>query len=451
MKILTTTYFKDFARYFNYLEDQFNYFEKDLDCYNVSIYPCSYHYWKKHNKHSILLPKYVSKIIIKNIDDILDQNVYKKIDLEKIINFNYQSQLMYEYDKKKELKTQAIKYIEFFDNLFKTTKFDLFISSGDSRMLVEISVLLAKRYGVKVYYFEQGPFGTTMIDKKGVNCNISFMDRKELSSIIDESKLKKYIDNYKNHKKEKYWKYEKRDIIDKYYDLKTFYWMYPCKYLNSFVPIDTQMGSSFFSNIIPIFKNKFFQNKKNRTKEVFPDNTVTFIMQVPIDAQLIDNSPLYSDFLSMLKDIYKALPKGYGLVIREHPNYLNKYDERIYEYINSKDNIYLLNNVSLDETLKKSKLIILNNSTVGIEALTYYKTVLTLGDAYYNRKNVTYNLKSKSDLGILMQNALENPIDKNEINKFLYNFIFDYLIQGHFQDHEINNARDVYINVKSDI
>lgn len=440
MKILTTTYFKDFARYFSYLENSLIRENNSIEFFNISIYPCADYYWLKNNKHSILLPKIVSGMVIDNIDEVLKENIYKNINLDKIINFNYKSQMMYGFDNKYKLKIQAIKYIEYFDNLFSSTSFDLFISSGDSRMLIEISVLIAKRYGVKVFYFEQGPFGTTMMDEKGVNCNISFMDRKDLSVEIDKNRLSGFINDYKNNKKEKYWKYEKKTLLDKFYDLKTFYWMYPYRIFNYSIPIDVQIGSTLLENLIPILKRKLKKNKKTLISEKMPNNAITFIMQVPVDAQLIDNSPLYKDFYTMLVDIHKSLPKEHNLVIREHPNYLGKYDKKIYKYISNYDNIQILNNVSLNDTLENSKLIILNNSTVGIEALTYHKTILTLGKAYYNRKNVTYNLDSRKNLSELIQHALLHPIDKKDINIFLYHFIFNYLVFGHFQDNKLNNS-----------
>jgi capsular polysaccharide export protein len=451
LKVLTTVFFKDFARYFNYLEDELMLLDKSIEFFNISIYPCAYKYWLKNNKHSVLLPKAVNTINSLNMKDILLKNNYKNIDLDEIIRFNYKSQLMYGFDKKEELKMQAIKYIYFFDNLFKTNHFDFFISSGDSRMLVEISIIFAKRNNVKIYYFEQGPFGTTMIDEKGVNCNISFMDRKILKANINKEKLNNFIYIYKNNKKDKYWKFEKRNLSDKISNLKTFYWMYPCKYLTKLVPIDVQIGSFLIPNLFTILKNKIIQNKRNNPKEYLPKNSITFIMQVPVDAQLIDNSPLYDNFYVMLKDIYEALPSGYNLVVREHPNYFNKYDEKIYEYINNNDNIFLLNNVSLDETLKNSKLIILNNSTVGIEALTYYKTVLTLGNAYYNRNQITYHLDDRKNLQQLILKALENPTKKKDIDIFLYNFIFDYLYHGHFQDAKLSNINKIARDIMEEI
>jgi capsular polysaccharide export protein len=449
MKILTTTFFKDFARYFNYLEDSLLNEDKNIEFFNISIYPCANYYWLKKGKHSILLPEIVSRMTIRNINEILDKDNYKNINLDEIIHFNYKSQLMYSFDNKNKLKIQAIKYIEYFDKLFSNTDFDIFISSGDSRMLIEISVLFAKRYGVKVFYFEQGPFGTTMIDEKGVNCNISFMDIKSLPTNIDKDKLSNFINNYKNNKKEKYWKYEKKTFFDKFYDLKTFYWMYPCKIFTSLVPCDVQMGSSLIQNLLPIIKKKLINNKNTIINEQIPDNAITFIMQVPVDAQLIDNSPLYKDFYTMLVDIHISIPKDYALVIREHPNYLGKYDEEIYKYISNHKNIQILNNISLHDTIENSELIILNNSTVGIEALTYYKTVLTLGNAYYNRKDITYNLTPKDNLSELIKDALSSPIKESDIDVFLYNFIFDYLFDGHFQDYELANASNIIYKIKN--
>jgi len=95
------------------------------------------------------------------------------------------------------------------------------------------------------------------------------------------------------------------------------------------------------------------------------------------------------------------------------------------------------------ETIKKTKLVILNNSTVGIEALVFYKTVLTLGNAYYNLPGITYHLQNKEELRSLIQSALENPIKKDKIDNFLYYFLYDYLYIGHFQDDKLQNGAKI--------
>jgi capsular polysaccharide export protein len=447
MKVLTTTFYSDFTRYFNYLEDCFEKNIKNIEFYNISIYPSAHYQWKKYNKHSILLPSFVLKNHKRNHKFNNLPKVYKEINLDEIISFSYKTQIMFGRDEKTRLKQQAIRYIDFFEKLFKENKFDLYISSGDSRMLIQITDYFAKINNVKTFYFEQGPFGTTIIDEKGVNCNISFIDKIELDKNIDSHKTNLYIQNYYKNKPLNYWKNPPKSLYEKYISLLTFFWMYPPKLLYGFFPIDTQMGSSFWNNkkqqIINRFSQKF--NKNKVTIKRLPEKYIVFVMQMPTDAQLIENSPMYDSFYEMIQDIYNSIPRDYKLLVREHPNYLGKYQKKIYEFISQHENIILDNHTSLSETIINSSLIVLNNSTVGIEALSYYKTVITLGNAYYNREGVVYNLNKKEELKNLITQALKNPIKKENIDIFLYNFLFDYLYIGHFQDQELQSG-DKIIN-----
>jgi capsular polysaccharide export protein len=445
IKILTTTFYADFARYFNYIEECFEKVVNDVSFFNISIYPSSHYQWKKYQRHSVLLPSYVLNRK-KNLQKI--PNNYKGINLDEIISFSYKTQMMFKRNNSKELKQQAIRYIDYFEDLFENNKFDLYISSGDSRMLIQIADYFAKKNGVKTFYFEQGPFGTTILDDKGVNCNISFMDRKVLSKKIDKDKLVNYITKYYANKPKNYWKNYKKTYSRRLFNLLTFIWMYPPKILCNYFPIDTQMGDFFWKNLKPKLFNK---PKKNDLHTNLPNKYIAFIMQMPTDAQLIENSPLYNSFDEMLQDIYKALPDGYNLLVREHPNYSGKYSNDLYSFISSHNNIYLNNDSSLTETIKNAELLILNNSTVGIEALAYYKTVLTLGNAYYNREGVTYSLKNRKDLKNLIYFALNNPVKEQDIDIFLYNFIFDYLYIGHFQDENLQSGDIIVQNLLKSI
>ncbi|MBT5491028.1 hypothetical protein HOK00_01600 [bacterium] len=433
MKILTTTFYADFVRYFNYLEDELEKLVQDIEFYNISLYPTAHYQWKQYNRHSILLPNAV--LNYKNKISIIPDE-YKGINLSKIINFSYKTQIMFNKDNTNELKIQAIRYIDFFEELFND-KFDLYISSGDSRMLIQIADIFAKRNNVKTYYFEQGPFGTTILDEKGVNYNISFRDRKNLNENIVKEKVQIFIDNYYTNKPRNYWASRKKTFTRRVVNLHNTLWMYPPTLLSNFFPVDTQVGISFWNHIKKVFSNRL---DKSNLDSSLPKKYIAFIMQMPTDAQLIENSPLYANFDSMISDIYQSLPNGYSLVVREHPGFKGKYSSFLYEFINKNENIYLKNSASLLDTIKNAQLLILNNSTVGIEALFYHKTVITLGNAYYNKEGVIYSLKSRSELKGLVQYALNNPIKEDIIDVFLYNFIFDYLYMGHFRDENLQSG-----------
>lgn len=448
MKILTTTFYADFARYFNYLEECFEAVIEDIDFYNISIYPTAHYQWKIYKRHTILLPRHIAK---RKIDIRELPKEYKGVNLEEVIAFSDKTLSMFGRSNKRELVLQSIKYIDYFDILFTEEKFDLYISSGDSRMLIQIAKHFALQNNVLVYYFEQGPFGTTILDKKGVNCNISFMDRTELNTEIDIEKVQNYISGYYKNKPTNYWRNKKKDINRRIVNFQTFLWMYPIKIFSRKFPIDTQMGGYMWENLKDKIHSKLSLKQTNNLNIQLPDKYIVFIMQVPTDAQMIENSPLYNSFYEMVCDIYNAIPKGFNLVVREHPFYLGKYESKLYDFIDKNKHIYLINNASLVETIKKSQLLILNNSTVGIEALSYYKTVVTLGEAYYNRDRITYKLKNKQELNKLMQYALDNPIKDKNINIFLYNILFEYLYIGHFQDKDLQNGDLIVHNMLQSI
>jgi len=440
MNILTTTFYADFVRYFNYIEKCFEDRIEKVSFYNIAIYPSAHYQWKKYNRHSILLPNHVmkSKTCLDNIPQ-----VYKEINLEEIISFSYKTQKMFNREHTTSLKKQAIRYIDYFENLFTENTFDLYISSGDSRMLIRIADYFAKKNKVKIFYFEQGPFGTTIFDKKGVNCNISFTENNVLDKKIDREKLYTYIKSYYQNRPVNYWKVHRKTFSRRMVNFYTFLWMYPPKYLHKLFPIDTQIGDFFFTTKRKQLAHKYMKLTQITQDDPLPSKYITFIMQVPSDAQLIENSSVYNSFLDMLVDIHNSMPKGYNLVVREHPYYKGQYPKELYEYISKQSNIYLRSNLSLLETIKKTKLVILNNSTVGIEALVFYKTVLTLGNAYYNLPGITYHLQNKEELRSLIQSALENPIKKDKIDNFLYYFLYDYLYIGHFQDDKLQNGAKI--------
>jgi len=449
MKILMTTYYYDFARYFLYLQDQFKaHIDTDLKFEHICFYPSAYLYLNDHNIDAKLAYKFIDKIEIDNIKELTKKDKYKGISLDEIIKFNYKSQKMFDLDNKKELKILAIKYIEYFASFFREEKFDIFISSGDTRMATEIAIHFAKKNDVKIWYFEQGPFNTTMIDEQGVNCNISFTDQEDLDSNINLTDLNSFVENYKKNRREKI--YDNNDFsIPLKYRLDLLY-LYTPFFLRRFIPTDLQTGESFFRKLIfPKIKkivNKFVKKRNNVS---YPDNAILFILQVPVDAQMIEHSPNYDNFYDMLIAIYNNIPPGYNLVVREHPGNKGNYDKKLYEFINNNENVFLINEGGLQNIIKRSKLIILNNSTVGIEALTYYKPVLTLGKAYYNRENVVYNLKEKRNLASLINKALTEEVNIDKINIFLYNFIFDYLYYGHFQDINLINGDKIVKDIIS--
>lgn len=442
MKVITTSYFSDFARYFCFLEDNFLKQNCNTSFYHVALYPCAYFYYKANARYAEAAFNITSSRVgrfNKEEHDYL---------LNDLIMFNKKSLEMYGYSQSEKLKDRALIYLNFFDHVFKVNDFDLLISSGDSRLLPSVIIHLAKEYNVKIIYFEQGPFNSTILDRKGVNANIEF---KPSLNTIDEVKLNKLNEYLKDeNKNNKYWIVNKRTIRDKLNTCITYLYLYKIPIISNFLPTDLQTGVRLKS-IIKAYFSKFGRLKvkteiKIRTQGL-TKKKISFFLQVPVDSQLIEHSPFYMCFYEMLTDIKKAIPMNYTLVVREHPHYQGQYDKRIYSLIDESDNIIIDNKIALNEILIESDLCIVNNSTVGVEALMLRKKVFNLGRAYYTHKGVTFDFSGDlNNLKKEIQHAIDAQEDLNKINSFLYEFIFEYLYNGHFQDAELvfhNEAFDL--------
>lgn len=73
---------------------------------------------------------------------------------------------------------------------------------GDSRLLIEIAKKMASEFNINVYFIEQGPFGTTIFDIKGVNANNSIRDLViDLNVNLKENEIKD-IDEFINKPKQ---------------------------------------------------------------------------------------------------------------------------------------------------------------------------------------------------------------------------------------------------------
>ncbi|ASM52809.1 hypothetical protein PNIG_a0499 [Pseudoalteromonas nigrifaciens] len=304
-------------------------------------------------------------------------------------------------------------------------------------MLPSVVIYLAKKYSVKIIYFEQGPFNTTMIDEMGVNANVSFAPSLNKLTAEQIEKLNNFKTNYKNKQVKKYWYNYKFSTKERLNNLATLFLMYPPKLFLKKTPVDLQIGLSFQSFFVEKIKSKFLFNTANHSEaevEVLPKKYIGLYLQVPVDAQLIEHSPNYQCFYEMVKDVVDALPSGYALIIREHPQYRNKYDNRIYDLINNNPKIYLGNKVDLNNLLINAEVNILNNSAVGIESLLLGTKVVTLGNSYYSNKGVTFDFYRGAPLSDLLSKAVNAEFNQEVVDSFLYELIFIFLSKGHFQD-----------------
>ena len=136
----------------------------------------------------------------------------------------------------------------------------------------------------------------------------------------------------------------------------------------------------------------------------------------------------------MIQSVHKNLPKNTHLILREHPVHVGKYDKSIYEYVKRSKHISIDNKTSLEDLFNSISALIVNNSTMGIEAIFRGLKVLVLGNAYYTQENLCIKLNRIEDLKSKLEEISKFEINKTEIRTFQYFCMNSYFIRGNISD-----------------
>ena len=428
-KIYVMCFYESNVRYFHYAE---------LSLGNPKfIYLCMYSsavkYCKKNGLDFIYLPHHVR--LLNEYDNITD------IELEEITSFHNK---LFPGNEKKFFSL-ARKYLSFYESISSINNTSCVVI-GDVRLFSSTAKYISKVSGLNVFYFEPGPFGTMIFDKIGVNKNMEIANDSlnKMKNLVDHET--DYLDEFYSSKREV--KYFENDLFAYLRKIPDVLYSVPPKCLSKYLYPEIQTGETLVDSI-PYLLGRIFSSKKKHDKKNISmyGNFIVFPLQVPCDVQIIMNSPYFRTIQEMIFSVYESLPDGYNLVIREHPMNKGRYDKDIYKFIDKNSNIYLDNDNDLWELVERSKLVVVNNSTVGIEALKYDTEVLVLGETYYHQVVHVYK---GGDLSKAIGEAIDNYISRNDKNAYL-SYIYSYfLIKDNYKNKEYYNLDKMLARINND-
>lgn len=429
MKILAVGYYDDFARFFLAIKRELKGNNKPVEFRYFSLYLSGFLYFLLRLQSVVYLPLVVHLSVLrhkKTYQKDAETGFFHGINLEEIIRYHF---LLNKNDREK-LLLQAVGYIRYYERCLATYSPDIVLLSGDSRMSVQILDTLAKQKGIKTYYFEQGPFGTTTWDTMGVNANASIRYLKDFSVVTDAGK--RVISFLQRNRRTVY----KRNPIYRGSD----YIYQAVSDRLGLLPADIKMEKKEQQTRADY--SAISVNREQRREK-----TILLVLQVPYDVNMVFHSPLYDNHADIVKDVFNGLPEGYHLIVREHPLYKGRYENALYAFM--KDNQIEMDGLGLAESMQNANVVVVNNSTVGIEAIAINKPTVILGDCYYDSANIALKLTQRERLPLLLQQATGYQVDKNKAMQFLHYFLFEFLVDGHFRDKVLIAPEKIALKVKN--
>lgn len=157
-----------------------------------------------------------------------------------------------------------------------------------------------------------------------------------------------------------------------------------------------------------------FRNRENFLKQYAINHVpnqkfVYFPLPVQPESQSNAWAPFHVNTFSIIENIAKSIPITHLLYVKEHPGQKAKLWRSVdfYEKIIALPNVRLIQpHVNNFEIISKSDLVLLINSSSGLEALFYKKPVIVFGHVFYDVVSMVKKVEKIEELPELIKNAL---------------------------------------------
>tara|TARA_B110000467_G_scaffold163033_1_gene187913 strand:+ start:10521 stop:12002 length:1482 start_codon:yes stop_codon:yes gene_type:complete len=182
---------------------------------------------------------------------------------------------------------------------------------------------------------------------------------------------------------------------------------------------------------------KRFLNKN--AKIIITDKKfIYFPLQLEPERTLLIPAPYFSNQLEVIKNIAKAIPIEYKLVVKEHPMQKVRAWRNIeyYKEILSLPNVEFVHpSISNEKVIKKCSLVITATGTAGLEAALYQKPSIVLADVNYQTLPSVYRIKNIEELPEKIKLMLQKKVSLDDFSK-----LTNIVLENSFKIDETSNS-----------
>ena len=399
--------------------------DQSIDIVFISFYEPANRMIEKNGFKVYNIYKYIKN---KAEVDFLDYGI------EDINNFVLHESLT--FNKSKNFVSKKYKrYISAFDNILLEIKdsiredVNITIFQELGGFVANLSLYFcAKKYKINHYFFEPSLFDGMLFLIKN-----DFRSIKDLDTIVNNNHvdIRKILDSFDTTQpsvipdKDKH--LFKQNILLKVFNLRNLK-KFIMKIINKYVLFKREEFNHIFNHITRNIKTIVHSSNLQSlySKDIkLGRNNLYFPLHVPFDIQLTIRSPKNINQLDLANQVLElSQKKDFKLFIKEHPAMIGSYDSTVIKNLLKKypNNFVILHpSMNTYDIIDEMDAIVTINSKVGAEALSRFKKVLVLGDAFYSPSKVE-NFDSIVSLNAFLSNSnfdyTFNKEEKEDIDNF---------------------------------
>ena len=173
---------------------------------------------------------------------------------------------------------------------------------------------------------------------------------------------------------------------------------------------------------------------KNSQKTIRKENFVYLPLSQEPERSLLIDAPFYTNQIELIRHVAKSIPINYILYVKEHPTQGKARGWRNiseYKQILEIPNVRLIHpEVSSQDLIKKSDLVITVSGTASFEALFYNKPSILFSNYGYHKAGIT-KIDCLENLPTAINDSLNSTVDLRKLSTYVSSLInnsfkFDY-------------------------
>jgi capsular polysaccharide export protein len=401
-KVVTLVYYHPMARFFCAIEDAWKKLDPQVEFLHLAAFPSAWAYFRMHGRATRALSwkAFLTAPKGPSIDS----------DLISTLTRFHSSDPGITGAQREALNRQAQAMFEVAQSIVGQFNPDVAILSGDTRLPAEVLMRALADSRAATWFFEQGPYRTTLLDRKGVNANCSFR-----AALADLAAMGPEL--VVPHQRPR-WKNRLYSMIDKV--------IFAQSRLTGLLPPDLQ---PYRLEKCPAPRYKALSRPSGGPSD--KRKTLLLAMQVPEDANNIYHNPLQLSDTGLIEFVMSGLPDGWKVVVREHPLYRRKYSAAFYTLMERLEGMELSSR-PLSEDIDRSCTTVTVNSLTGLDAFAAGHRVIVLGESFYDHLSGIQPARTPAELKHLLQQP--SGASASAPSMLLGALVDQYFFPGHFTD-----------------
>lgn len=312
----------------------------------------------------------------------------------------------------KSLQEKALRYFRALEGLFSRHAIACLVQKQGGELIRRVAYQVARRFGIPALYLGESFIENRMLIYEDEEGHITLPLRRadDQSEYEDAEWLEPFLGQFRKQKRVFKYSFAVPSRLQQCKELLEA--IYEGDSSAAWHSLRQRVYRSLWMPCLRLLARQYVQNVPTSEPYFF------FPLHISDDTQITIRNPQFYEQEWLVRYIARVLPQGYRLVVKGHPGAAYNYQQL--KCLTGQSNVIVVNpEANAHDIIRHAAGVITINSTVGLEALCYFKPVIVVGSWFLRGYGATVDVTNLAELPRAIHRAIDAPVDVNRIKKVL--------------------------------